>query len=108
MREDPKAYDPSYIKIYDKEASNQEGAFCTKYVKKSNLSKSAPAPDLEHDQHQHQRKLSQLQLSDIQQLSFTEIKNLDFEQVKHIALFNFLFLLHLKEQESKNMNAPRN
>ena len=106
MQEDPKAYDPSYIKIFDEEASDKEGAFCTKYVKKSNLPKSAPVPDLKHDQ--HQRQLSQLQLSDIQQLSFTKIKNLDFEQVKHITLFNFLFLLHLKEQELKNMNAPRN
>ena len=50
MRENPKAYNPSYIKIYDKEVSNQEGAFCTKYVKKSNFSKSAPSLDLEIDQ----------------------------------------------------------
>jgi len=34
MRENPKAYDPSYIKVYNEEASNQEGAFCTKYIKK--------------------------------------------------------------------------
>ena len=103
MRENPKVYDPSYIKIYDEEAFNQEGAFCTKYVKKSDFSKSAPGLDSEIDQ-------PKLQLSDLHQLSSTELNNLEIEQVNHIGLWDFIFLLHTKEQEekAKNENAPRN
>src|SRR5437764_15159274 len=79
MRENPKAYDPSYIKIYDEEASNQEGAFCTKYVKKSDFSKSVPSLDSEIDQ-------PKLQLSNLHQLSSTKLNNLEIEQVNHIGL----------------------
>src|SRR5947207_15570262 len=77
MQENPKAYDPSYIKIYDEEASNQEGAFCTKYVKKINFAKSGPGPDLETTQYAN--KLWNLMLT---------------------------ALTREQEEKSKNMNTP--
>ena len=79
MQENPKAYGLSYIKIYDEEVSNQEGAFCIKYVKKVDFAKSGPGPDLETTQDAN--KLWNLMLT---------------------------ALAREQEEKSKNMNAPRN
>ena len=79
MQENPKAYDPSYIKIYDEEASNQEGAFCTKYVKKVDFAKSGPSPDLETTQ--------------------------DANKLWNLMLTAFA---RKQEEKSKNMNTSRN
>ena len=79
MQENSKAYDSSYIKIYDKEASNQEGVFCTKYVKKIDFAKSGSGPDLETTQ--------------------------DANKLWNIIL---TALAREQEEKSKNMNAPKN
>ena len=79
MQENPKVYDSSYIKIYDEEASNQEGTFCIKYVKKINFAKSGPSLNLETTQ--------------------------DANKLWNLMLTAFA---REQEEKSKNMNAPRN
>ena len=79
MWENPKAYDPSYIKIYDEEAFNQEGVFCTKYVKKVAFAKSGLGLNLETTQDAN--KLWNLMLT---------------------------ALTREQEEKSKNMNTSRN
>ena len=79
MQENSKAYNSSYIKIYDKEPSNQEGAFCTKYIKKVNFAKLGLSLDLETTQ-----------------------------DVNKLWNLMFTALAREQEKKSKNMNILRN